>query len=72
MWKVNVNGVFPFQYDVMNNHAGLTTMPNSTKPEFFNTFKNDHTPSSYLGLTNKLRERKELRIETGRYDQSKG
>ena len=55
------------------------TMQNSTKLEFFNTFKNDYAPSSYLGLTNKLSERKELvklrignhklRIETGRYDQ---
>ena len=54
-------------------------MQNSTKLEFFNTFKNDYTPSSYLGLTSKLSERKELvkfrignhklRIETGRYDQ---
>ena len=52
-------------------------MQNSTKLEFFNTFlKNNYTPSSYLGLTNKLSERKELvignhklRIETGRYDQ---
>jgi len=54
-------------------------MQNSTKLEFFNTFKNDYAPSSYLGLTNKLSERKELvklrigshklRIETGRYDQ---
>ena len=35
-------------------------MQNSTKLEFFNTFKNDYTPSSYLGLTNKLSERKEL------------
>ena len=56
------------------------TMQNSSKLEFFNTFKNDYTPSSYLGLTNKLSERKELvkfrignhklRIETGRYDQA--
>ena len=42
---------------------------------------NDYTPSSYLGLTNKLSKRKEmvkcrtmignrkLKIETGRYDQ---
>ena len=36
------------------------TMQNSTKLEFFNTFKNDYTPFSYLGLTNKLSERKEL------------
>ena len=55
-------------------------MQNSTKLEFFNTFKNDYAPSPYLGLTNKLRERKELvklrignhklRIETDRYDPS--
>ena len=55
------------------------TMQNSTKLEFFNTFKNDYAPSSYLGLTNKPSGRKELvklrignhnlRIETGRYDQ---
>ena len=54
-------------------------LQNSTKLEFFNTFKNDYTPSSYLGLTNKLSERKELvklrignhklRIETGRVSQ---
>ena len=25
--------------------------------EFFNSFKNDYTPSSYLGLTSKLNER---------------
>ena len=36
------------------------TMQNSTKIEFFNTFKNDYASSSYLGLTNKLSERKEL------------
>ena len=56
----------------------LRTMQNSTKLEFFNTFKNDYTQFSYLGLTHKLSERKELvkfrignhklRIETGRYD----
>ena len=55
------------------------TMQNSTKLGFFNTFKNDYAPSSYLGLTNKLSERKELlklrignhklRIENGRYYQ---
>ena len=33
------------------------TMQNSTKLEFLNTCKNDYTPSSYLGLTNKLSER---------------
>ena len=51
------------------------TTQNSTKLKF----KNDYTPSSYLGLTSKLSERKELvkfrignhklRIEAGRYDQ---
>ena len=55
------------------------SMQNSTKLEFFNTFKKDFALSSYLGLTNKLSERKELvklrignhklSIETGRYDQ---
>jgi len=55
-------------------------MHNSTQLEIFNTLKNDLTPSSYLGLTSKLSERKEsvvkfrrgnhkLRIKTGRYDQ---
>ena len=54
-------------------------MQNSTKLEFFNTFKNNYTPSSYLDLTNKLSERKELvklrignhklSFDTGRYDQ---
>ena len=36
------------------------TMQNFIKFEFFNTFKNDYTPSSYLRLTSKLSERKEL------------
>ena len=55
------------------------TMQNSTKLKCFYTFKTDYTSSSYLGLTSKLSERKELvkfrighhklRIETGRYDQ---
>jgi len=55
-------------------------MQNSTKLEFFNTFKNDYTPSSYVGITSKQSERKELvkfridnhklRIENGRYDQT--
>ena len=55
------------------------TMQNSSKLEFYNTFKTDCTPSYYLGLTRKLNERKQLvkfrlgnhklRIETGRYDQ---
>jgi len=55
------------------------TMQNSTKLKFCNTFKNDYTPSSHLGLTSKLSKRKELvkfrignhklRIETDRYDQ---
>ena len=54
-------------------------MQNCTNLKSFNTFQNDCTPSSYLGPTNKLSERKEpvkfrignhkLRIETGRYDQ---
>jgi len=54
-------------------------MQSSTKLEFFNTFKNDYIPSSYLGIKSKPSERKELvkfkigdhklRIETGRYDQ---
>ena len=35
------------------------TMQNSSKLEFFNTFKNDCTPSYYLGLTRKLNERKQ-------------
>ena len=49
------------------------------KLEFFNAFKNDCTPSSYLGLTSKLSERKQLvkfrignhklRTETVRYGQ---
>ena len=53
-------------------------MQNASKLAFFNTFKNDYTPSSYLGLTNKLSERKEvvkfrignhkLTIETGECD----
>ena len=55
------------------------TIQNSIKLEFSNIFKNDYKPSSYLRLTSKLSERKELvkfwignhklRIETGRYDQ---
>ena len=36
------------------------TMQNSTILEIFNSFKNDYTPFSYLGLTNKLSERKDL------------
>jgi len=35
-------------------------MQNSTKLEFFSTFKNDYTPLSYLSLPSKLTERKEL------------
>ena len=34
-------------------------MQNSTKLDFFSTFKNNYTPSSYLGLTDKLSDRKE-------------
>ena len=55
------------------------TMQNSTKLEFFNTFKNDYTQSSCLGLINEQSERKKqvklridnhkLRIETSRYDE---
>ena len=49
----------------------------SKKLEFYNTFKNEYTPSCYLELTSKLNERKELvkfrignhklMIESGRY-----
>ena len=63
------------KYNLYRQH----TIQNSSKLQFFNTFKNDYTPSSYLSLTSKLNERKELvkfrignhklRIETGRYDQ---
>ena len=63
------------KYNLYRQH----TVQNSSKLEFFNTFKNDYTPPSYLGLASKLNERKELakfrmgnhklRIETGRYDQ---
>ena len=63
------------KYNLYRQH----TIQNSSKLEFFNTFKNDYTPSSYLSLTSKLNERKELvkfrisnhklRIETGKYDQ---
>ena len=48
---------------------------------FFNFVKKDYTSSPYLGLTGKLRERKQLvkfgignhklRIETGRYDHNR-
>ena len=54
------------------------TIQHSKKLQFYNTFKNEYTPS-YLELTNKLNERKELvkfrignhklMIETGRYSQ---
>ena len=47
------------------------TMQKSTKLEFFNTCKNDYTPSSYLGLTNKLSERKELVKSKDRQSQTK-
>ena len=53
------------------------TIQHSKKLEFYNTFKNEYTPSCYLELTSKLNERKELvkfrignhklMIETGRY-----
>jgi len=36
------------------------TIQHSKKLEFYNTFKNKHTPSCYLELTSKLNERKEL------------
>ena len=63
------------KYNLYRQH----TIQNSSKLEFSNPFKNDYTPSSYLGLTSKLNETKELvkfrignhklRIDTGRYDQ---
>jgi len=68
-------GLMQQKYILYSQH----TMQNSSKLEFFNTFKNDYTASSYLGLTSKLSERKELvkfrignhklRIQTARYDQ---
>ena len=55
------------------------TIRNSKKLEFYNSFKDEYTPSCYLDLTRKLNNRKELvkprignhklSIETGRYDQ---
>ena len=55
------------------------TIQHPKKLEFYNTFKNEYTPSCYLELTSKLNERKELvkfrigdhklMIETGRYSQ---
>ena len=36
------------------------TIQHSKKLEFYNTFKNEYTPSCYLELTSKLNERKEL------------
>ena len=36
------------------------TIQHSKKLEFYNTFKNEYTPSCYLELTSKLSERKEL------------
>ena len=52
----------------------------SKKLEFYNTFKNKYTLSSYLELTNKINERKEFvkfrigyhkqMIKTGRYSQT--
>ena len=55
------------------------TIRNSKKLEFYNTFKDEYTPSCYLDLTRKLNNRKELVklrignhklfIENGRYDQ---
>jgi len=39
-------------------------MQNSTKVKVFNTFNNDYTLSSYLGLASKLSERKVQRTST--------
>ena len=36
------------------------TMQIPTKLEFSNTYKNDYTPSSYLGLNNKLSKREKI------------
>ena len=36
------------------------TIQNSSKLEFLNAFKNDYSPSSYLGLTSKLNKRIEV------------
>ena len=36
------------------------TIHHSKKLQFYNTFKNEYTPSCYLELTSKLNERKEL------------
>ena len=47
------------------------TMQNSTKLEFFNTFKNDYAPSSYLGPTNKLSEKKRTSKIKDRQSQTK-
>ena len=44
------------KYNLYRQH----TIQNPSKLEFFNTFKNDYTPFSYLSLTSKLNERKEL------------
>ena len=38
-------------------------MQSPTKLEFFNTFKNDYTPSSYLDLTNNLSKRKKKLVK---------
>ena len=55
------------------------SIQHSKKLEFYNTFKNEYTPSCYLELTSKLNERNELvkfrignhklMIETCRYSQ---
>ena len=42
-------------------------MQKSNKLEFFNTFKSDYIPSSYLRLTSNLSERKELVKFYGQY-----
>ena len=44
------------KYNLYRQH----TIQNSSKLEFFNTFKKDYTPASYLGLTRKSNERKEI------------
>ena len=61
------------------SHWQQHTIRNSKKLEFYNTFKDEYTPSCYLDLTIKVNNRKELvklrighhklLIETGRYDQ---
>ena len=50
----------PNVFLIQQNYILYDTMQNSTKLKFFNTFKNAYTPSSYLDLTSKLSENKEL------------